>query len=545
MAEQLPYVFFRFVRFLANAELLPYTDKLKVVWDAHCLDGKKMKHTIGMTLLLALVISGCTLADANDCQEDTPDTYANNANDKCVRTSCVDGKFVDDEPCEVSCRKQNEQFTGCGECLNNDLKCEGKHQLKCDDGVWKENIACTYGCDDKTDRCAVCLNGSTRCQNSNIETCTDNEWKVTQNCPNGCNASGLCLGCKNDDVRCQINEVQKCVDGEWVKQRKCAYGCNGNECEFPTIPTDLTSCDPETFKEVCAYGKYYVCQFGPAAGYIVRVVPCDESNSRRCVETVDGSTCSLNETESNKCTLDRTFLTTATPCEDNEYTVFLCDKDINGNNILIEKTGKKVCAKSPYLQYMLSCDSKNNEVREICKSCEYDESGNAVCIKDDIKTAHKLGDSCTDVNASACDGDILIQCDGTKYEAVYKTAQGKADTCLHAFEDPEVTFYCDELREISHASCTASCEGEILGNRTRYLKICADNNLLSTAICEIGQSGKQSLFFGFLAYAMCISDNEVVKCTNGKKIVDNSPCPGGCTMTLNGNMTDAICELKH
>ncbi|MBQ9394845.1 MAG: hypothetical protein IJU23_04940, partial [Proteobacteria bacterium] len=451
-----------------------------------------------MTIFLVLVMSGCTLADANECQDDTPDTYANNSNDICVKTTCVNGKFLSVEECNESCKKENGQFIGCGECLNNDVKCELNHQMKCDDGIWKKNIQCTYGCDAKTNRCLICQNGSVRCQGSNIETCVENNWQTTMVCPNGCDDAGKCLGCKNDDVRCEVNEVQKCVDGEWVKQRKCAYGCNGNECEYPSIPTDLTACDPQTFKEVCAYGKYYVCQSIPAAGYIVRVLPCDESNSRRCVETNDGSTCSLNEKESSKCTLDRTFLTSASPCKDNEFTVFLCDKDINGNDILIEKTAPKVCAKSPSLQYMLSCDSKNNEVREICKSCEYDSSGNAVCIKDDVKTAHKLGDSCTDVNASACDGDVLIQCDGTKYDAVYKTAKGTADTCLHAFEDIENTFYCDEIREISHASCAVSCKDEILGNRSRYLKICANNDLVSTGICEIGQSEKQSVFFGFL-----------------------------------------------
>lgn len=462
-------------------------------------------------------------------------SFQNNSSNLCVETKCQKGFKIESEPCQTSCLRDEikNKYTGCGVCLNNTEKCENKTQYKCEDGVWKETLKCTYECSVETNLCEVCLNESIRCFKSNIETCIDHSWTVTKECPLGCSNSGECFECENGIDRCENSELQTCINGTWSKIKTCSNGCNGDTCNPPKIPAAGDLCSPDKFEEVCIDGYQYYCKDNH-----VRQSFCDEEHDRRCVETVYGSKCSLSQKFTDTCTSQNTYIIPSDTCENGQYAAFLCDKDIHGNNILLAKSAPEICLTTPNMQYMMSCDSNKRPVRQICKSCTYDASGKAICATDDTTTAHKLGDPCSDSNAKACDGDILIQCNGAKYVAVHTDEEGKAYTCSQVYNKE---YYCDELREISYASCATDCSDKELGDISTY-KLACQNNLINTTICEIGQSGKHSLFYGFYKPSICQNKNQMATCMNGTKEVEYVQCPGGCKMSDFNSAPEAVCS---
>ena len=578
-----------------------------------------------MTLLLALVISGCTLADANDCQEDTPDTYANNANDKCVRTSCVNGKFVDDEPCEFSCKKSGEQFTGCGvcsnnarreeqsanpadpdkqflctdgmwkeleterqceagtsfqnspdnkcvkttcvkgreqkdescpnsclldamtntytgcgDCVNNEKKCEDSNQYKCANGKWDIDFPCTFGCNSDTNLCLECIDDSIRCisiDNNNVfQTCINKQWVKTKTCPKGCSSTGLCIECDNGADRCENNTLQTCIGGIWTTLHACSNGCNTetNTCNPPKIPDEKTNCHPETFEKVCIDGISYECVNNKVKRYL-----CDEEHQRKCAETAHGHVCSLDESFTKQCSLTNTYIKYVNTCENGKQTVFLCDKDINGNAIAVEKVAPEICIKDIYGQSLLSCDINKKSTEKICKSCEYDANGKAICTTDDTTVSHKLDDPCSDPNAKACDDDVLIQCNGAKYVAVHTNEQGEVFSCSQV----NSALYCDERREISDADCVSDCSEDPVGT-PYYTNKCA-NGLISSALCLVGHSGKQGIFTVYTSHSVCNGTEEMLDCSNGDNAATASKvCVGGCAMVMKDSMPEAICYTK-
>ncbi len=577
-----------------------------------------MKRTIGMTILLALVIGGCTLEDGNECQEGTPETYANNASDKCVKTSCIDGKFVEDTPYKYSCikedglfsgygeclngdkktdqsdpdkeylctdgkwkeieferqcddgvtfqnspknqcvkttcvkgREQKDEscqysclldsltntFTGCGECVNNEIKCEEGTQYKCGNGKWNVDVPCTYGCNSDTNLCLVCINDSFQCIDSQIKTCINNTWEITKQCPLGCSQTGACIECENGLDRCEESKLETCINGTWSTVKTCSNGCNSekNTCNSPKIPKAGDLCVPETFEEVCTGGIHYVCTANR-----VKEHKCNATNDKRCAETAHGHVCSLSEEYTVQCSAEKTYIGVNDVCKTGKQMVFLCDKDINGKYIAVEKSGPSVCVTHPpFGSYLLSCNSNDEEVETRCKSCDYDSDGNAVCITDDLTAEHHLDEPCNDPNARACDGDFLIKCNGTKYVAANVNEQGEKFSCGQVASN----FYCDELRALSYAQCVQECPDDSEVGSQYYSVACKDN-FIERSICQIGQSGKKGIFGGVLTPSICSAENVMKTCTPDSTVPVDKPCPGGCTMALKGSNYEAACSLQ-
>ena len=132
----------------------------------------------------------------------------------------------------------NLDGTACGECQNNELKCEGSQLYKCSYGKWELDHACPYetSCNAEGTECGECKNDTQKCKDSEVSKCQGGAWQKIKVCTDGvsCNAGATDCGvCKNGDTR--DGDIGKniqniiCENGEWKVECISPYVWDGNQ----------------------------------------------------------------------------------------------------------------------------------------------------------------------------------------------------------------------------------------------------------------------------------------------------------------------------
>ncbi len=180
-------------------------------------------------------------ADNNDCAECTSVQCENNTVTHIgTVTQCVDNRKGNQQQCETSC---NEELTGCGSCIDDDIQCTTQPDTKldviqkCENGAWKTQTHCTQASCTEDNTCGECINDAVHCitteENINIEqTCKNGRWTEDSPCTdnNSCNQeTNKCGECINGHQKCEsldsVQVIYECQNGHWNAVESCTNSC--------------------------------------------------------------------------------------------------------------------------------------------------------------------------------------------------------------------------------------------------------------------------------------------------------------------------------
>ncbi len=441
--------------------------------------------------------------------------YSNDDNGKCIITSCVDGKEEKDLSCEFSCK-----VNGCGECINDEHKCESDTVYICTNGAWREESHCALGCFG--DHCSVCTEDEMQCNNSVLEKCVSQTWSKVEECQFGC-VNKACNECKDGDQKCDSDKQWTCKNGKWTIAKECSAGCeNDKSCAAPIVPEQLgLPCSKETFQEICRDGVYYTCQND-------MTVALNCNGRLECAEFSSGQMCVFTQAESSEyCDSEGEIVRREPPCDNGMYTFFVCQSDVNGVLHMVENAVESLCFVQNGRDYVYSCDSSNQVAMEPCLSCDPNDTGN-VCKKGTANNS-KLGDPCENAGYKTCDGDRLIECNGLKYVAVHLSSLNNPLTCS---EISNGDMSCQTLSNLNYAACAKSCEEKQVGNPVGY-KLSCDNNKMDILVCDKADSGQYMAFTGYHTDSFCSNDEELLTCAPDGSL-NKEQCSTECRLKMTG-----------
>ncbi len=187
---------------------------------------------------------------------------------------------------------------GCGECLNNEIKCENNQKFVCTDGNWGADGDCSEdGCTNGVDKignaikdnnvekcnhvscsgdhCGECLDGDSKCEDDTRFLCVDGQWEGEECGNNGAKVScadNQCGDCLNGENKCVDERKSVCSHGKWEDGGECGICRNdenskigmidGKECDNKVSCHDKECGDCLDDEDRCEGNHKYVCENG-------------------------------------------------------------------------------------------------------------------------------------------------------------------------------------------------------------------------------------------------------------------------------------------
>ena len=310
-------------------------------------------NRFGIILLLAALITGCSLNEAPECVGEKQECIYDENNGGYVQRVCnpKTQQWKIEHNCGANGCKDNEHCADIEDwCDLGDVRCREENKIgiveECKNNkTYELKETCTYSCDGNG--CGNCINGDVKCVNEGtqgqIMTCVKGKWEVTENCENGysCKNDGkTCGDCTNGTVTCKENNTDKadslltCTDGE----------------------SHETACTPPSGSESNALGA---CKTTTECGHIKCVNNfCYKKDTMQCVNTKNAC-----GTDCNDCTSGLSSISAEASCNAAGECVYQC--------------------KDGYHNYMGKCDEADS--LDHCglhgKSCHADDYTSVICEK--------------------------------------------------------------------------------------------------------------------------------------------------------------------
>ncbi|MBQ9244034.1 MAG: hypothetical protein IJ165_12590 [Proteobacteria bacterium] len=389
--------------------------------------------------------SGCGVCKNGDVRFD------NDEHGICKRSICKDGNWTVDNfyNCTKSCLNEDnseDQSDQCGQCVNSQAEFVNDednicYKQECNKGIFIEStdFVCSNSCSETG--CGDCINDNQRCNGNTIETCVDGKFQKTKTCDNECIENEFSASCK---AACDQDGV-KCYNSNNIG---ILSTCNNGDASEATCPGNVL-CKSETECGECQYGESFCenSQIKTCMNGKWSIEPCPDnkscSNSNQCGECQDGqekySDLPNQNCQKYRCIQGRwesqELCKNNVSCTDNgcgsctNYTFSTDDKDlqtcINGKR---ESNGE--CLRPPftserfiYLGEYIACNyhkilgissNENDKVncynkKEGDKHIGFNRSNNTPCNENTPVSCHVIG-----VNQTAC-GECLeldTRCDG-------------------------------------------------------------------------------------------------------------------------------------
>ncbi|MBQ9395723.1 MAG: hypothetical protein IJU23_09455 [Proteobacteria bacterium] len=469
-----------------------------------CENGRWIDQTNCMIEFQTSCIKIDDIASCGACLNGDERFY-NNPNGVCKHTTCEDAKWIlDEDYCgnsDVSC---NPTLDGCGECLNEEMKCDGKVIFQCSSGSWKAKQPCDYSCSQIID-------------NNNIQY--------------------VCGECNNGDIK-HWNHLGKgicesaiCENGKWKNYDDCSLvSCvyEKNESEEDTF-SQCGECINET--KQCIGKEYKLCKNGK----FITLFTCDscDENSNVCIKP-----CTLNQ-----CTQETDLI--ATFCRENQEThlpeIVFCPAGCTSDNIC------KTCNNDEQVFKEEIINNKDTCYYRLCQNNlfpdEYTKCTNS--NNEDVSCYNNKN------NELSCG-----ECQNGKIKCQTSNSSCKCHECRNG----QWEFLCENSlsclgTETNYTGCGVCKNGDMKYTQDRttcYQSKCINGKWSSNEMCSGGNSCKvkNNTYSGC---GECVNGNyyteasgicNYTSCTNGVK--NNTPqrCPNSysCTKT-NGKLSGCgVCQ---
>ena len=479
----------------------------------------------------------------------------------CQRRRCLEGKWVvatkhdteidteidtDTYSCNYSCMDHEGDDPDkpyCGECINNDQRCDNNTFQICKKGLWKLAVNCTElgtSCViiNGAPTCGACMNGNEKFYNSQTNVCRrmkceDAKWILDENsCDQkevSCNLNTPgCGECLNHDVKCEAYRISQCVDGTWIKVDDCDYSC-----------TQITDEDEH---------KHFICG------------ECIDGTTRHWNHP-DNGICVYSKCENGKWMDDYTQCPNASCILNDNGEFQKCGECLNNNNRCNGQQYQQ-CKNGTY-KTILNCDSCSNNVcvrscSELNKCTQDTEDIATYCNAEGKIEFCPAGCTSDNLCINCKDGDQVFQADENDI-CFYKTCQNDLfpkdytqcmddhNNVVSCVKDSENKFSCGECKNgnIKCEQATSSCKCQICQNG-QWIFLCDNNNVSckgssdNYSYCGDCLNGKKSYYMdgSTCYYKECKSGTfgTPIKCSG-----DNS-CKGSlsnyteCGECKNGNI---------
>ena len=490
-----------------------------------------------------------------------PQYYQQTPNAQCQRRTCLNGKWEGDSDyaCPFSCMDtpgDNPDKPYCGECINNDQRCDGNTTQICKDGRWKLSVNCNElgtSCIkvDNSATCGACLNGEDRFYNSPTNicrhmTCKDAIWILDEDYCGlkevSCNLNLTeCGECLNNDVKCEDNRIYQCVGGSWLQNNECEFSCSEIIDENQNIQYLCGECTTGDSKHwnnpdngICVFSK---CENG---------------------KWVDD----YNDCPNGSCILDDAgkyldcgnCLNNTNQCNDKIYQI--C-KNGNFEDILAcDSCNNSICMKSCSAKN--KCTQDTDTIATFCNSEGQIEFCPAGCTSDSICMNCQDGEQIFKEEDDICS---YRTCKNNLYPEAYTKCTDTNNKGVSCIKDNNNQFSCGECKNDSKKceQTTLSCTCQICQNG-QWTKLCTNNySCKGTAdnYSNCGECTNSNSDYYYQEGTTCYHK----KCSNGtwspvQKCNSNNSCTGtagkynNCGECINGkkyNVTEAsgLCNYRE